>query len=463
MSVHAIINFARRLRPLGRTNAYDAAGAADAMREGPAGQPADAAAAKQPRLTLRRLHGLIETLKEDQRKLELRVDKLTRMLDRTIVMDHEGRLTAAETAAAAETGVCPDGGLADNSGPGREDRRGGGTDSRMNGGQHGGPGLRRNGESAVVPITRREAEFSADPPGLADPNIQLTRAPDRENIAAFGIAIWAGVERAIGNAAAALATEREADRLTAVRLNGSRSNAAAAGSARPGDWRTDGRTAAEGLLTASDSGKRTSPDAEEPPVDSMLLELREAARIAEEIALHASEQRLHAPSRPRQSPATIRDAVSDASGDPFPAASSPLPEQTSESMAGVDPSPADAAASPAEFAGQATGTAPATAESPPSPNEAARGIASSSASDAGPDTAVDNAAGSDRPNAVIDNAAKTDRPAAAPGARIGLSPTLPSPAADQSPPYFMPRAERHRSRKKRSLWARLFNRRHAWS
>jgi hypothetical protein len=371
------------------------------------GRPEDAPEkAERRRLTLRHLHGLIEALREEHMKLEMRVDRLSELVERM---------------AAPDAGMRRDAGFA--------------------GGRTGEPRLALLPEwtpDAVGAFAGREDE--ADDRGAAS----TAAAEDR---AAFGFAIWAGVERAIGNAAAMLAAGRE-DGGVAAELPAGR------GQAQP--------------QSAALFRRQRPPEHErrEVPIESLLLELREAARIADEIAANASAAEHRAgPAHPARAPDMPGGAAgSDAAGVDAPGGAGAAEPAAAEAVAsgGAAAGPPAGLTRPAESA--------ATAAAGPAQPE---GAAAFSAAASGPG-GQPGAAGSGEPAAAQPSAAQSAGSQLA-GVPAQGQPALGQPApgeppqsrprqqAADTPSILIPRSERHRARKKRSLWARLFRRQHAGS
>jgi len=320
------------------------------MKETPGGRPADTAeeTAARPRLTLRHLHSLIEALREEHLNLEKRVDRLSDLVERM---------------------AAPDAG----------DRR----ESALVG--------NRIGESRLAalpewPAGREEAGGRA----AAHP----AAAEDR---AAFGFAIWAGVERAIGNAAVMLAAGREAEPEDAD---------------RPAE-RAEAKAEAAALFRRQRPPEHEQRDV---PIESLLLELREAARIADEIAANAAAEYRADPAHPPRAPdMSGGEAPGRPAAQGVPAAAAPEPGTPGTAAAGPQAREAGAAApQPAAVETPESGAEPAAAAVPP------------------------------------------DAPAAGAPAQTERR----QPASDM-PSITIPRSERHRVRKKPSLWARLFGRQHA--
>lgn len=377
----------------------DAVRSDDRGEEARNGRPEDAPEkAERRRLTLRHLHGLIEALREEHLKLEMRVDKLSELVERM--------------ADAPDDGARRDAGFA--------------------GGRSGGPRL------ALLP------EWTPDDgPAFAGRKEEANdrgaaRAAAAEDRAAFGFAIWAGVERAIGNAAAMLAAECE-DGGAAGEL------AAGCGQAQP--------------QPAALFRRQRPPEHErrEVPIESLLLELREAARIADEIAANASAAGHRAGPPAPDMPGSA--SGSDAAGAPAPGgagAAEPAAAKPGDS-GGAAAGPAAGLTRPAEAAAAAA-AGPAHTE----------GAAATSAAASGPG-AQPGAAGSGEPAAaqLSDARSAGGQPAgeSAPSRPAPDEPsqTRPRQQAADMPSILIPRSERHRARKKRSLWARLFRRQPAGS
>jgi hypothetical protein len=437
------------------------------------------------RLTLRHLHGLIEALREEHRNLEMRVDRLSELVDRMAGPDAGMRRESGRTGMAV--GVSAPGGAAGATGTGGMSRADGGSGAgdmrdagdgigagdmpdagdgigagdmrnagdgidaggmRNAGGVSGWsdgrgwsrPAVERAGHSrpAAPPVWSPDAgeAFGGLRDAAGDRGPALPAVP--EDRTAFGFAIWAGVERAIGNAAAMLAAGRD----TVAAGDGD----PAAASAKPA------------MLFRRE--RPPEPDRPEVPIESLLLELREAARIADEIAANATAAEHRAsPARPARAPEMSGgDAHGEASrdgGGPGSALgeerhdedapdgdragairSDDVPDGThgtrggernafgaaGPDLGGHDPAAVEAA----EDGAQAAGTPSAASGAEPAPSGGGSAAARSPDADA----------------RQADDRLSDDRPAAAPPANM--------------PTVFIPRSERHRARKHRSLWTRLF-------
>jgi len=329
-------------------------------REARVDRPADTAEEKaaRPRLTLRHLHSLIEALREEHLKLEMRVDRLSSLVD---------RLAEPDAGARRESALIGD-------------RI---TESRL--------------AMPELPTGREEAGGR----GAG----QSAAAEDR---AAFGFAIWAGVERAIGNAAVMLAAGRDTESGVA--------------DSDPQTERADAKPAPAALF------RRQRPPAHEQhevPIEHLLHELREAARIADEIAANASADYRANPAHPPRAPDLSGGGASGGDAEAGPASSAPEPGASGTADAG--PQARDASADTPRLAG-------------------------AEAAAAAPDPSAESAASGHRGPVT---AQPPDAPAGAPPQTSQRQ-----PAADM-PSITIPRSERHRVRKKPSLWTRLFGRQHA--
>ena len=333
--------------------------------------------AARQRLTLRHLHGLIEALREEHMKLEMRVDRLSELVDRM---------------------AAPDGG----------ERR----ESALVGD--------RNGEFRLAALPDLpEGRDAAIVRGAAQP----AATDATEDRAAFGIAIWAGVERAIGNAAVMLAAGREAG---------------ADAADRPDD-RIQAPVEPAALFRRQrppEHGQR------EVPIESLLLELREAARIADEIAAHASADFRTDPAHPARAPDMSDGEMSGRSPSAGDAADGPEPGASASPIAGAEPGASGLAAG---------GSGERNTGSLRQDNDAV-----AAAAVPGPH-AEPAAAG----NGGLAVAQAPDAHAAA--AQVPLARVPQRQPAPDMPAITIPRSERHRVHKKRSLWARLFRRQHAGS
>ena len=453
------------------------------------GRPAESASGTEaPRkLTMRHLHELIEALREEHVKLEMRVDKLSEMVDRVAKPEagvgrdaeygrgnreakQDGGWNGEPRHADGRAGwviAMPEQALnPETAASGREDetgRRSGSTFGRV------GPSICR-GEAAPdgreapfgyrgvsfgrddVSAGERHVPFSLDDlslgrrddpfgardasPGERGVPFAAGAAADRgmaersaaaEDRASFGIAIWAGVERAIGNAAAMLAAGRE-DGVRTADLPADRERAPV----RP---------------AALFRGRR-SPEQErrEMPIESLLLELREAARIADEIAANASADELQTGAvRPARAPDMARVWDSGGGQAPKPSAAA------ADGRAGADGGAAVGSDMPGD-AGAAGHADPADGVD----MTGSRGAAEAAA--AAPRPEAEPAAGSrDAHAAAQSGAAQSKEAPAANAASQSRTWRMPS----DSPPILVPRSERHRALKKRSLWTRLFRRKPA--
>ena len=432
--------------------------------------------AERRRLTLRHLHELIENLREEHMKLEMRVDRLAELV---------GRFTSPVADGRRENG--PSGEPSDA--------------VRFAAPPEPAPGAGADGGRP------RGLEGDHDP-------AQPVSAEDR---AAFGFAIWAGVERAIGNAAAMLAAGKDA------------------GSGAPDQPADRAKAALEpaGFFRQPRLAESGQP---EVPIESLLLELREAARIADEIAAYAQDaeyrtSRAHPARAPdrfggRSGAAAGRAVTEDAALDGIP---NGLAEAFGIANDGAghgaraisSTDGADCGADGPRTGEEAVGSG-ADEGDVPVPNAVSAGVNGAEAP--GADTGDGGADGGDIPdtdaaaggipggNGNGEDGASSARPlagAAAPaalGSTAGLAAGVSAPLAAQpsdaqtenarmtsaghraNPPHardadssasggpapitslypasdmsviLIPRSERHRARKKRSLWARLFRRRHA--
>jgi hypothetical protein len=373
----AITNIARRLSCMRSTKEADARrsavrGGTPAEREY---RPADSAdTPAQRRLTLRHLHGLIEALREEHMKLEMRVDRLSELVD---------RMAAPDGGERREPALVGD----------------------------------RNGEFRLAALPDlQEGRDAAIDRGAAQPAATEDRA-------AFGIAIWAGVERAIGNAAVMLASGRETG---------------ADAADRPDD-RIQAPVEPAALFRRQrppEHGQR------EVPIESLLLELREAARIADEIAAHASADFRTDPAHPARAPDMSDGEMSGRSPSAGDAADGPEPGAAASPIAGAEPGASGLAAG---------GSGERNTGSLRQDNDAV-----AAAAVPGPH-AEPAAAG----NGGLAVAQAPDAHAAA--AQVPLARVPQRQPAPDMPAITIPRSERHRVHKKRSLWARLFRRQHAGS
>ena len=298
------------MRSVKETGAVPTAGrveAPDARNVRPEENPETA---ERRRLTLRHLHRLIETLREEHLKLEERVDKLSELVNRMAAPDDRVRRESVRNGANGAGGMSGAGGMNVLKGAGDMSGAGGMNVLKGAGGMSGAGSLNvvNGAGGASVPIRAsrasdrtgdRTGEWRASAPPELPPDADAfgmretarrrgTAQPDAaEDRAAFGFAIWAGIERAIGNAAAMLAAGREAAADDADRPPEP---------ARPAALFRGGRT--------------PEPDRREVPIESLLLELREAARIADEIAASASADETD-PSCPARSSSWRVDEVSN--------------------------------------------------------------------------------------------------------------------------------------------------------
>lgn len=273
---------------------------------------------KRPRLKLTYLYELIEALREDHRQLSARVDELSKLLDTAERWNSQAQAAAAHETTPAET-------------PGAEGMRAAEREAEAAVQPDGGPLAMKPaaGHRYVWWIEEttpegRAMQFGAGaslradaraPAGEAPPGVRLQaaadagegRAPD-ELPGLHAAAIWAGVEQAIGNAAAALSAEQEA-----APEEGADPNAA-----QRREWAPAELPAAE----------RSRADDGSVPDEALLLELQEAARIADEIAAHASrnEAPAHGPA-----PALLLQQLPDEPAAPQQEAS---PEAAESAQAG---------------------------------------------------------------------------------------------------------------------------------
>ena len=503
------------MRSVKETGAVPTAGrveAPDARNVRPEENPETA---ERRRLTLRHLHRLIETLREEHLKLEERVDKLSELVNRMAAPDDRVRRESVRNGANGAGGMSGAGGM-----------------NVVNGA--GGASVPIRASRASDRTGDRTGEWRASAPPELPPDADAfgmretarrrgTAQPDAaEDPAAFGFAIWAGIERAIGNAAAMLAAGREAAADDADRPPEP---------ARPAALFRGGRT--------------PEPDRREVPIESLLLELREAARIADEIAASASADETD-PSRPARSSSWRVDEVSNdaaasaGGGDTADAGSndvcapgegkvvggaedgSPAGGIAAQGLEAIDaPSepiarlaassdggsaetrptvapPADArltAVAQTPDASPAGARLTTVAQTPDAPPAGARLTAVAQPPDTQPvDThpvdarlaAVEQPPDARHPDAshvadahsaIIRHAdARHEADGQSAETRIsGAGQPADASASDQSPqaalrpvpsdmPFvFIPRSERHRARKKRSLWSRLFHRHHVHS
>ena len=394
--------------------------------------PADARETEERRrLTLRQLNDWIEALREEHARLEMRVDKLAEMVNRMAATGLGGPGDAGfggRSGGQRYIAVTPLEGVP------RVD-----AESRFDGMPQVDALPRFDGMPRVDAAQRIDA-----PPERASKADEGTGGTGRdafgrsvasgeseavrggwdvpEDRTSFGFAIWAGVERAIGNAAAMLAAGRD---------DGSR------GAERPA--RSPARTEAP-------IRDRRAPEhgRQEVPVESLLVELREAARIADEIAANASaDEPWEAPAHPARS--------TDTAGGP-----------ASGGVASAEGSNGSDGAAIADRANQ-TG-----ASCPEAERAADQDAHAAAAQSAGPSSAAHADAQSPAAHAAAP-------PAAAHAAQIAAAPTASARTAVASAPtrtwrpspdpplILIPRSERHRTRKKRSLWERLFRRQPAGS
>jgi len=373
------------------------------------------------RLTLRQLRDWIEALREEHARLVMRVDRLSAMVDR--MASRDGAASDRSDAAGSDRGEGTFG---------REDAEA--LDRRE-------PAFGRSDAAAFIrsevpAFDRSDAPKSGSDAMHRPMPEQQAAATDR---ASFGFAIWAGVERAYGGAAAMPAIGRD--------------------DAFPGAE----QQASVPRRSAALFRDRPAPEQgrQELPIESLLIELREAARIADEIAANASADE-------------PRSASAHTAGGP---------DMAGGRISGGDASPGETAGGQASGGTSVKRSTGGQASGGESPERTADGPASGGTS---PDRStggqsMDGAPADRSTGGQPSGGRNMDRSTGGPapggtsaerstgGQALGgmIAANDPSQARMRHPSpeaaILIPRSERHRARKKRSLWERLFRRQPAGS